>query len=47
MIKAVMFDTKPYDRESFERLLGSDISLDCYETRLDSTTVGLPPVTTL
>ena len=41
MIKAVMFDTKPYDRESFERLLGSDISLDCYETRLDSTTVGL------
>ncbi len=41
MIKAVMFDTKPYDRESFERVLGDDISLDCYETRLDSTTVGL------
>jgi D-lactate dehydrogenase len=43
MIKAIMFDAKPYDRDSFEKILGSgsDISITYYETKLDRTTVGL------
>ena len=43
MIKAVMFDTKPYDRESFERALGDsdDISIKYYDTKLSIDTVGL------
>ena len=41
MIHVAMFDTKPYDREAFEQAAGADLSVSYYDTRLDSTTVGL------
>jgi D-lactate dehydrogenase len=41
MIKAVMFDSKPYDKESFDKVIGDNISITYYDTRLDKTTVGL------
>ena len=41
MIKAAMFDTKPYDRDSFEPLLGEDIQMTWFETKLGPDTVGL------
>ncbi len=41
MIKAAMFDTKPYDKESFEKHLDQDISITYFETKLDNSTAGL------
>ncbi len=41
MIKAAMFDTKPYDRESFEKIKGNDIEITYFETKLDPKTVEL------
>ncbi len=41
MIKAVMFDAKPYDKESFERLSKKGISLTYYDAKLDENTVSL------
>jgi D-lactate dehydrogenase len=42
MKNIAMFDTKPYDRESFEKYNGhGDISIKYYDTRLTEDTVGL------
>ena len=41
MIKAAMFDTKPYDRESFEKADAGDIDITYFDTRLTEDTVGL------
>ncbi len=41
MIKAAMFDTKPYDRESFEKTKGNNIEITYFDTKLDSRTVEL------
>ncbi len=43
MIKAAMFDSKPYDVRSFEAALAGsdDISLHCYESRLELDTADL------
>ncbi|MCI8388161.1 MAG: 2-hydroxyacid dehydrogenase [Clostridiales bacterium] len=41
MIKAVMFDTKPYDIESFDKVIGDDIEINYYETKLDRRTAEL------
>lgn len=42
MIKAAMFDTKPYDRPGFERFLsGKDIKLKMFETKLNEDTAEL------
>ena len=41
-MKIAFFDTKPYDRESFERFGdSSDITLKYYETKLSEDTVEL------
>lgn len=39
-MKIAFFDTKPYDRSSFEKFAG-DVEFTFYETRLDERTVGL------
>ncbi len=41
MIKLAMFDTKPYDRDSFCALADPDISVTYFETKLDRTTASL------
>jgi len=41
MIKVAMFDSKPYDEESFESCEHEGISFTYFDTRLDSHTVGL------
>lgn len=42
MIKAAMFDAKPYDRPDFERFLsGKDIKLKMFETKLNEDTAEL------
>ncbi len=41
MIKAAMFDTKPYDVSAFDRVRGEDLSLDYYPVRMDESTVPL------
>lgn len=41
MIKAAMFDTKPYDSEAFEKQAAGKISIDYYPVRLDERTVSL------
>ncbi len=41
MIKVAMFDSKPYDEESFEKCEHEGIEFTCFDTRLDSHTVGL------
>ncbi len=42
MIKAAMFDAKPYDRPGFERFLsGKDINLKMFETKLNEDTAEL------
>ena len=42
MINVAMFDSKPYDRESFEKYNGKeDISIKFFDTRLTEDTVGL------
>ncbi len=41
MIKAAMFDTKPYDEESFESCSHEGIEFTYFDTRLDSHTVTL------
>jgi len=42
MIKAAMFDTKPYDRMGFEKILnGKDIKLKMFETKLNEDTAEL------
>lgn len=42
MIKAAMFDTKPYDRTGFEKFLnGKDIKLKMFETKLNEDTAEL------
>ena len=41
-IKIAMFDTKPYDRESFEKYNGQNgIHIRYYDTRLTEDTVSL------
>ncbi|MBR6396525.1 MAG: 2-hydroxyacid dehydrogenase, partial [Lachnospiraceae bacterium] len=41
MIKAAMFDTKPYDRESFDKIKGNDIDITYFDTKLDIRTAEL------
>ncbi len=41
MIKAAMFDTKPYDRESFDKIKGNDIDITYFDTKLDVRTAEL------
>lgn len=41
MIKAAMFDTKPYDSESFEKVKSDKISVTYFPVKLDETTVSL------
>lgn len=41
MIKIAMFDTKPYDRESFERLCPDDIEITYYPVKLTKDSVLL------
>ncbi len=41
MIKAAMFDTKPYDSEAFERRTAGKISISYFPVRLDERTVTL------
>lgn len=41
MIKAAMFDTKPYDKESFEKYASDRLSITYFDTRLTPETVGL------
>lgn len=42
MMKIAFFDTKPYDKESFEKAAeGKDIKIKYFETKLNEDTVGL------
>ncbi len=41
MIKVAMFDTKPYDRDSFEGSAHEGMSFTYFDTGLDESTVGL------
>lgn len=41
MIKAAMFDTKPYDKESFEKYASDRLSITYFDTRLTEETVSL------
>lgn len=41
MIKAAMFDTKPYDSETFDKMKGEHISITYFPVRLDAQTVSL------
>ncbi len=41
MIKIAMFDTKPYDKESFEKIKTPDTEITYFDTRLDVKTVEL------
>ncbi len=41
MIKAAMFDTKQYDRETFEKDKTDNIQITYYDTKLDLSTVSL------
>ncbi|MCR5585281.1 MAG: 2-hydroxyacid dehydrogenase [Lachnospiraceae bacterium] len=41
MIRAAMFDTKPYDRESFEKTKPADMEITYFDTKLDPKTVEL------
>lgn len=41
MIKVAMFDTKPYDRESFEKHASIELSITYFDTRLTRETVEL------
>ncbi len=41
MIKAAMFDTKPYDNETFEKMEKGELSITYYPVRLDEQTVSL------
>lgn len=41
MIKAVMFDSKPYDKESFEKVLKDNIEITYHSVKLDRSTVSL------
>ncbi len=40
-MKFAFFDTKPYDRQSFERLADSEIEFKFFETKLNADTVNL------
>ncbi len=41
MIKAAMFDTKPYDSEAFERRAPGKIDIDFFPVRMDERTAAL------
>jgi len=41
MIKAAMFDAKPYDSAAFERCRGEELAIDYYSARLDRKTASL------
>lgn len=41
MIKVAMFDTKPYDREYFEKAADGEMTIDYFETKLEPSTVVL------
>lgn len=41
MIKAAMFDTKPYDKASFEKVSGDTVKITYFDTMLCESTVGL------
>lgn len=41
MIKAAMFDSKPYDSESFDKVKKDNLSITYYPVKLDETTVSL------
>jgi len=41
MIKAAMFDAKPYDSEAFERYRDEELTIDYFSARLDRKTVSL------
>ena len=41
MLKIAMFDTKPYDKETFEKRKIGDMEITYFETKLDRTTAGL------
>jgi D-lactate dehydrogenase len=41
MIRAAMFDTKPYDRESFDKTKPEDLEITYFDTKLDPRTVEL------
>ncbi len=41
MIKAAMFDTRPYDSEAFERRAAGRVGVDYFPVRLDERTVTL------
>jgi len=41
MIKAAMFDAKPYDSQAFERHCGENLSIDYFSARLDRKTASL------
>ena len=40
-IKAAMFDTKPYDKESFEQFANDNLEITYFDTKLDKNTCGL------
>lgn len=41
MIHVAMFDVKPYDRDSFEPLVGEDIRISYFDTKLSAETASL------
>lgn len=41
MIKAAMFDAKPYDTETFQRMNRGEVEIDGFSARLDERTVSL------